>query len=88
MEVRYGSRFNRDLARTRNRDVLRRVERIIAELKAASDVREIRNVRRVAGQGRRYRIRLGDYRLGFEIAEGAATLLRIGHRREFYRDFP
>ncbi len=88
MEIRYGSRFNRDLARRRNPDLNRSVERVIEELKAASSIREVGNVRKMEGWESLYRIRIGDYRLGLELEDDTAILLRIGHRREFYRYFP
>jgi mRNA interferase RelE/StbE len=36
-----------------------------------------------------YRVRLGDFRLGFELIETDTILLiMVAHRREIYRYFP
>ena len=32
-----------------------------------------------------YRLRVGDWRVIFDLEEDAAIVLRIGHRREIYR---
>ena len=88
MEIRYHPRFDRDTRRIRSRDLSSRLERTIAELKAASNIKEISGVQPIAGWEDLYRIRIGDYRLGLELVDNSAVLLRFGHRREFYRGFP
>ena len=40
------------------------------------------------GERQCYRIRVGDYRVGIEVEDGVAILLRFGHRRDIYRSFP
>ena len=64
------------------------VEQVIEELKAASNITEVRNVVKMAGWESYYRIRVGDYRLGLEMDGDVAILTRFRHRREFYRYFP
>lgn len=41
---------------------------------------------KVKGEQNLWRIRIGDYRIGYEIDDAAreVTVIRIGHRREFY----
>lgn len=41
----------------------------------------------MAGSRARYRVRVGDYRIIYEIADAVliVIVLRIGHRREVYR---
>jgi mRNA-degrading endonuclease RelE of RelBE toxin-antitoxin system len=40
------------------------------------------------GATNRYRIRLGEYRLGIAVVDNNIELMRLLHRREFYRYFP
>jgi len=40
------------------------------------------------GYPNRYRIRIGDYRVGLEINQDKIEIMRVLHRREFYRYFP
>ncbi len=88
MEIRYHPRFDRDNRLIRIRDLSSRLERTIAELKAASNFREVSGVQSITGWENHYRIRIGDYRLGLRLEGNTAVLLRFGHRREFYRGFP
>lgn len=42
-------------------------------------------IKAVVGEGRLYRLRVGDYRVVFSVVREEATILRIAHRREVYR---
>ena len=88
MEIRYHSQFNRDLRRLRNSSVARSIEQIISELKAVSSLTEVRGVRRLRGEGRHYRIRIGEHRLGITQDDDTIILRRLLHRSEIYRYFP
>ena len=46
------------------------------------------NIKALIGSASRYRIRVGDYRIGIEINGDTLELFRVLHRREFYRCFP
>lgn len=88
MKIRYHAQFNRDLRRLRNPSLAQSVEQIISELKVASSLAVVRGVRRLRGEGRHYRIRIGEYRLGITQDGGAIILRRLLHRSEIYRNFP
>lgn len=40
------------------------------------------------GYPNRYRIRIGNYRVGIEVSGERVEIMRVLHRREFYRYFP
>ena len=88
MELRYHAQFNRDLRRLRNPALAQSIEQIIAELKAASSLTEVRGVRRLRGEGRHYRIRIGEHRLGITQDGDTIILRRFLHRSQIYRNFP
>ena len=88
MEIRYHAQFNRDLRRLRNQSLAQSIEQIISELKAASSLTDVRGVRRLRGEGRHYRIRIGEYRLGITQDGDTIILRRLLHRSEIYRNFP
>lgn len=52
--------------------------------------REDADVRKLAGYADRYRLRVGDYRVIYEIVERELIILvvGVGHRREIYRNLP
>lgn len=72
----------RDL-RGLSRDVLRRVDRKIQAL--ANDPRP-HGAKKLEGSANTYRVRVGDYRILYEIEDAAILVLvvRVGHRREIY----
>ena len=92
MEIEYSTSFARDLRRVRNAEMRRRVLRFTEELEEASTLNEISSIRRIAGEGRYYRTRIGDYRLGIavenDVENDIVILVRFLHRSDIYRFFP
>lgn len=45
-------------------------------------------VKKLEGEDRLYRLRVGDYRILFEVDDDAriVTIVKIGHRRDVYRN--
>ena len=70
--------------RTLDRAVQRRLARQIDAL--AHEPRP-RGVEKLHGTKNRYRVRMGDYRVIYEVEDDLLLVLvvRIGHRREVYR---
>jgi mRNA interferase RelE/StbE len=80
--------FDKDLSAVTDAALLRRIQRVIEQVEAARTLQEIPNLKRLEGRGKYFRLRLGDYRLGFIFEQGAVTFVRCLHRREIYRYFP
>ena len=62
-------------------------KRIAAKIDALADNPRPREVEKLEGSEHRYRIRVGDYRIIYEVRDEVLLILvvRIGHRREVYR---
>ena len=89
MRIRYDPIFRRDIRRIRDPVILRRVNRKIEEIEAASSIGEVTNVRRMNTEsGRHYRIRIGRYRIGAALEGDMVVLQRLLPRDEIYRRFP
>jgi mRNA interferase RelE/StbE len=80
--------FTRDLRRVRDRSLFKRVQETIEEVEAAGSILEIRNLKKLRTEGRYYRIRLGDYRIGLIVEGDTVVFVRLLHRSEIYRYFP
>jgi len=80
--------FDSDLTAINDQSLLRRIRKIIEQVEAARTFQQIPNLKRLESAGKYYRIRLGDYRLGFVFEDGKVTFIRCLHRREIYRYFP
>ena len=88
MEVRFRTSFTRDIARIRDANMHRRIQRVIAGLDAAPTLLGLPGVAAVRGHAGHYRIRIGAYRLGIAVEGETVVLVRFLHRRDVYRSFP
>lgn len=89
MEVRYRQLFLRDLKKLKKQPVYDQVvELAFTVLPAITTLQEVSGVKAMKGFSNRYRIRLGDYRIGIELYSDSIEMVRVLHRREFYRYFP
>ena len=63
-------------------------ERIVARILALTDKPRPVDVKKLRVPGNMYRIRVGDYRIVYQILdrEVVVIVVRIGHRREVDRD--
>ncbi|GBF55350.1 RelE/StbE replicon stabilization toxin [Microcystis sp. 0824] len=61
---------------------------VFTDILAVQNLKEISNLKKLKGDDNAYRIRVGDYRIGFFLENDTITFTRVLHRREFYRYFP
>lgn len=61
---------------------------IIVEIETAGRLSELSNCRKLKGFKTAYRIRMGQYRIGFYHEDKTVELVRILHRKEIYASFP
>jgi mRNA interferase RelE/StbE len=90
VKVEFRKSFEKDLGKIRDGELLARIKDTIEGIENAESMSEVHNVKKLKAEGDYYRIRLGDYRIGFTLDEESASivLVRILHRREMYRYFP
>jgi len=77
MKVEYADKFDKSLDKIKDKIALKRLDKLIEKLKAASSLREISNVKATADNIFLYRIRTDDYRLVVEYRDGAITILLL-----------
>lgn len=65
MRVAFRGSFGRDLKQIKDSDVLRQVRTAIEQAEAAPDIRSLPRLKKMSGAGGYYRIRIGDYRIGW-----------------------
>ena len=83
------SSFCDDFERIRNKNIIQRALHAFEKLEAANSLRELPNIKSMKGYPGFYRLRFGDFRIGFRLVdENTIRLLAIEHRSVFYRDFP
>ncbi|MCP4605074.1 MAG: type II toxin-antitoxin system RelE/ParE family toxin [Proteobacteria bacterium] len=89
MEVQYRKAFLRDLKKLKRQPVYDRIFKLaFTTLLEADRLRDVAGVKAMRGYPNRYRIRVGDYRVGIKVQGNSIEIMRVLHRREFYRYFP
>jgi mRNA interferase RelE/StbE len=88
MNVKFESRFEKDLKLVKDRNLLSRLKQIILTCKQAESFGKINNLKKMQGYDSFYRIRLGDYRVGIEVLENEIIFVRFLHRKDIYKFFP
>jgi mRNA interferase RelE/StbE len=69
-------------------DIQKRANDVYKKLHDCKKLSDVPSLEKLAGHKNYYRIRIGNYRLGFELIEDRIELLAIMHRKEVYRFFP
>ena len=89
MQVEYRQLFLKDLKKLKKQPIYERIVQVAFEiLPLAVNLEVLSNIKAMKGYPNRYRIRVGDYRIGIEVQGDKVEMMRVLHRREFYRYFP
>ena len=62
-------------------------QRIVAGIRSLADDPRPPGCEKLAGEGDRYRIRVGRYRVIYSVGDGEllVVVVRVGHRKDVYR---
>ncbi|MFA5820120.1 MAG: type II toxin-antitoxin system RelE/ParE family toxin [Bacteroidales bacterium] len=88
-KVEYTRRFLKELSEL-PKEIQSKVEEIVFEELSATNPFSLGYIERMKGYPDKYKIRIGDYRIGITIDKQYNLVIcqRIAHRREIYRVFP
>ena len=88
MKVDFSRTFEKDLEAVLDPRLLARLEKAIEEVRRAQEWTAVHNLKRLAGKQGYYRIRVGNFRIGFELVGDTVMFLRCLDRKDIYRFFP
>lgn len=89
MIVLFDRSFEKSLDKLKDNRVKSRVKALIESMERSNSINDIKGVKAMKGHIGFYRVRIGDYRAGFEITENNEILLiLIAHRKDIYNRFP
>lgn len=88
MKIIVTRQFEKDTEKELSKPMQLKLAAIIEELEKAANIQSVNDVKKLKGYRTAYRIRMGDYRIGFVLEENTIKLSRIMNRREIYRYFP
>lgn len=88
-KLEYTKRFLKELAAL-PLEVQNRVEPIVFQELESENPFELGYLQKLRGYSDKYKIRVGDYRIGITVQQETNTLIceRIAHRKDIYRIFP
>jgi mRNA-degrading endonuclease RelE of RelBE toxin-antitoxin system len=89
MKTNYLPTFIKDIKNLKSTSSYSAIQNLVfTDILAVQNLKEISNLKKLKGDDNAYRIRVGDYRIGFFLEDDTITFARVLHRREFYRYFP
>lgn len=88
-KVEYTKRFLKELSGLPN-SVQSRIESIVFQELSSANPFSLGYIEKMKGYSDKYKIRVGDYRIGITIYTEAKRIIcqRVAHRREIYCVFP
>jgi mRNA interferase RelE/StbE len=88
MNVEFLSKFSKDIDSISVKAVKLSLAKLIEQLELLESLQDIANIKKLKGHKSAYRIRMGDYRVGFFLEKNTILLARIAHRKDIYNIFP
>ena len=88
MKLVYERTFLKDVKAIGDSSLKKKIETALTGIRNAPTIGELKSLKMLKGHKSAYRMRIGDYRMGF-FAEGETiTLVRVLHRNKIYNYFP
>lgn len=88
MQVEFLSKFSKDIDRISQKSIRSNLSKLIKSFEVAENLNNIPNLKKLVGHKSAYRVRIGDYRVGFFYESHKVILARIVHRKDIYKLFP
>ncbi|MBK6523186.1 MAG: type II toxin-antitoxin system RelE/ParE family toxin [Bacteroidia bacterium] len=88
MQVEFLSKFSKDLDHISQKSVKSNIAKLIRLVESADNLNNIPNLKKLVGHRSAYRVRIGDYRVGFFFESHKVIFARVVHRKDIYKVFP
>jgi mRNA interferase RelE/StbE len=87
MHILYSKKFEKDLDKIKNNDILRKVFHFIECIEKTEYI-HLPNIKKLKGHKNNYRYKAGDYRIGFHVDGNNLYLDRVLSRKDIYKNYP
>ncbi len=88
MKVLIDKSFEKDVKKIKDKKVLEKIANTIEFCQGCTALENIKNCKKLKGGKNAYRIRIGDYRIGFVYENQVIIFIRFLHRSTIYDYFP
>ena len=88
MKIEFKKSFLSDLKKLKSKSLKDSVTDCIKQVESSVNLSQIRNLKKLTGYDKYYRIRMGDYRIGVKIENDTVYFVVFEHRKNIYKGFP
>jgi len=88
MKVEFRKSFTKDLKSITDKSLLKRVKETIETVEQSKTLNDLPNRKKLKSEDKYFRLKIGDYRLGFALENDMVIFVRFLHRKEIYKFFP
>jgi len=88
MTVAFLRKFSKDIDAINSQSIKDQLLTLIELIESTDSLKNIPNLKKLKGHKSAYRIRIGDYRLGFFYENNVVLMARFVHRKDIYNLFP
>ena len=88
MKIAFTKAFEKQLSEIKDEKLLNEIAACVNEAQNADSLSEINHVKKLKGYKTAFRIKTGNYRIGFVFEDGTIIFAACLHRKEIYRKFP
>ncbi|CAN5735128.1 MAG: type II toxin-antitoxin system RelE/ParE family toxin [Acidobacteria bacterium] len=88
MKVEFRKSFTKDLKSITDKSLLKRVKETIETVEQSKTLNDLPNRKKLKSEDKYFRLKIGDYRLGFALENDTVIFVRFLHRKEIYKFFP
>lgn len=88
MKVIFDKSFSKSIEKLGNKQIKDKIKDSIIKLENSTLLEEIPTIKKLSGHKSFYRIKIGDYRIGFELEDMCIRLITVAHRKDIYKRFP
>ena len=87
MRIEFTHKFQKQIEACKDQRIRSKVLNIIDAVIASNSLSGFPNLKKLTGYKNRYRIRLGDYRIGIAIDDKTVIFAAFDHRSDIYKYF-
>ena len=87
MKVEFRRSFTKDLKSITDKSLLKRVKETIETVEQSKTLNDLPNRKKLKSEDKYFRLKIGDYRLGFALENDTVIFVRFLHRKEIYKFF-
>ena len=80
--------FLKEIEKITDSKIKESIVNVIGNVENSNSIIDIRQLKKLSGFSKYYRIRLGNFRIGIYIENNTVYFARFGHRKDIYKQFP